>query len=66
GDLICDSPTVTNPIGAVSQLAGAINNPVHAMYGTPRYWSHDGSTATQWMYGWASDVIRDAPRPAHN
>ncbi|MFW0786240.1 cutinase family protein [Gordonia sp. CPCC 206044] len=66
GDLICDSPTVTNPIGAVGQLAGAINNPVHAMYATPRYWSFDGSTATQWMYSWASSVIDDAPRPAHN
>lgn len=66
GDLICDSPTVTNPLGAVRQLAGAINNPVHAMYATPRYWSHDGTTATQWMYGWASDVIAEAPRPKHN
>ncbi|AZG46850.1 cutinase family protein [Gordonia insulae] len=66
GDLICDSPTVTNPLRAASQLAGAINNPVHAMYATPRYWSLDGSTATQWMYGWASDVIDEAPRPKHN
>lgn len=66
GDLICDSPTVANPIGAVGQLAGAINNPVHAMYATPRYWSLDGATATQWMYGWASSVIDKAPKPAHN
>lgn len=66
GDLICDSPTVANPIGAAAQLAGAINNPVHAMYATSRYWSLDGTTATQWMYGWSSGVIDDAPRPAHN
>ncbi|MEE3852234.1 cutinase family protein [Gordonia sp. LSe1-13] len=65
GDLICDSPTVTNPIRAVSQLAGAINNPVHAMYATTDYWSLDGASATQWMYGWADQVIADAPRPAH-
>lgn len=66
GDLICDSPTVNNPVAAVGQLAGAINNPVHAMYATPKYWQHDGSTATQWMYGWATDTIRDAPHPAHS
>ncbi|MFT4043897.1 MAG: cutinase family protein [Gordonia sp. (in: high G+C Gram-positive bacteria)] len=66
GDLICDSPTVTNPIGAVSRLAGAINNPVHAMYATPRYWSIDHITATQWMYRWAHKTIEEAPHPRHN
>ncbi|MFW0789743.1 cutinase family protein [Gordonia sp. CPCC 205333] len=66
GDLICDSPTVTNPLRAVSQLAGAINNPVHAMYATPKYWQSDGSTATQWMYGWSADLITSAPRPKHS
>ena len=66
GDLICDSPRVSNPLRAASQLAGAINNPVHAMYATPRYWSLDGTTATQWMYGWSSSVIDGAPRPAHS
>ncbi|OBA69018.1 cutinase family protein [Gordonia sp. 852002-10350_SCH5691597] len=66
GDLICDSPTVANPVGAVGQLAGAINNPVHAMYATKRYWQLDGISATQWMYGWSNKVIADAPHPAHN
>lgn len=66
GDLICDSPTVANPLGAAAQLAGAINNPVHAMYATTKYWELDGSSATQWMSGWSSGVIDDAPHPAHN
>lgn len=66
GDLICDSPTVANPLRAVSQLAGAINNPVHAMYATSKYWQLDGSTATQWMYGWSADLITSAPHPKHS
>ncbi|GAC70943.1 cutinase family protein [Gordonia soli] len=66
GDLICDSPTVTNPLRAIGQLAGAANNPVHAMYATTRYWELDGQSATQWMYRWADGVIDEAPRPAHN
>ncbi|MGX7696430.1 cutinase family protein [Gordonia polyisoprenivorans] len=66
GDLICDAPTASNPLSAVSQLASAINNPVHAMYATPRYWSLDGATATQWMRGWVNGLIDEAPRPAHN
>lgn len=66
GDLICDAPTVTNPLGAVSELAKSLNNPVHAMYATPKYWSLQGATATQWMYGWVSGLIKTAPRPAHN
>ena len=66
GDLICDAPTATNPIGAVSQLVNALNNPVHAMYATPKYWSiDDGTTATQWLYGWATRTVDAAPRPAH-
>lgn len=66
GDLICDAPTVTNPLGAINQLMGALNNPVHAMYATTKYWSDDGASATEWMYGWASRLLDDAPRPAHN
>ncbi|GAA1482335.1 cutinase family protein [Gordonia sinesedis] len=65
GDLICDSPTIANPLGAANQLIGALNNPVHAMYATPRYWSTNGVTATQWLYGWADKLIADAPRPNH-
>lgn len=65
GDLICDAPTVANPLGAVSQLMNALNNPVHAMYATTRYWQLDGASATQWLYGWATRTIDEAPRPAH-
>ncbi|MFT4199741.1 cutinase family protein [Gordonia sp. (in: high G+C Gram-positive bacteria)] len=65
GDLICDSPTISNPLRAIGQLAGAINNPVHAMYATPKYWQDNGVTATQWMYAWAVRTINDAPHPKH-
>ncbi len=61
GDLICDSPTVLNPLAAVSKLANVANNPIHAMYATPRHWENDGQTATQWMYSWAKGLIDDAP-----
>lgn len=66
GDLICDAPTASNPLTAVSQLMSALNNPVHAMYATPKYWQIDGTTATQWIYGWADKLIENAPRPKHN
>ncbi|UPG68601.1 cutinase family protein [Gordonia hongkongensis] len=66
GDLICDSPTIVNPLAAVSKLANAASNPVHAMYATTRYWENDGQTATQWMYDWSKDLIEDAPQPKHN
>ncbi|MFT3660504.1 MAG: cutinase family protein [Gordonia sp. (in: high G+C Gram-positive bacteria)] len=66
GDLICDSPTAANGLGAVGQLAGAVNNPVHAMYATKRYWSIDGRSATQWMLGWSSRLIEQAPHPKHS
>ncbi|MFT3898690.1 MAG: cutinase family protein [Gordonia sp. (in: high G+C Gram-positive bacteria)] len=65
GDLICDSPTITNPLRAIGQLAGAINNPVHAMYATPRYWEDNGATATQWMFAYAVRTIDAAPHPKH-
>ena len=64
-DLICDSPQVTNPVGAIGEFANAANNPVHAMYATTRYWDDDGHSATQWMYGWSSGLVSDAPRPKH-
>lgn len=65
GDLICDAPTVTDPVKAISQLSGALNSPVHAMYGTTRYWSAGGVSATRWMYGWAVTRIDGAPSPEH-
>ncbi|GAB2658597.1 cutinase family protein [Gordonia jinhuaensis] len=67
GDLICDSPTITNPLTGVQKLMGAINNPIHAMYATPKYWNINGDeTAVQWMRGWARGVIEKAPHPPHN
>ena len=65
GDMICDAPTVTNPLKAISQLSGALNSPVHAMYGTTRYWSSGGASATRWLYGWAVKRIDEAPTPEH-
>ncbi|GED96335.1 cutinase family protein [Gordonia crocea] len=65
GDLICDSPTIRNPLGAVGQLVNASRNPIHAMYATPKYWSLNGATATQWMYAWAVGLINGAPHPEH-
>ncbi|GAC79284.1 Cutinase [Gordonia malaquae] len=58
GDLICDAPTVTNPVKAITDFANAVNNPVHAMYATSKYWSYQGQTATEWMLGWSGDLIR--------
>ncbi|GAA1459521.1 cutinase family protein [Williamsia maris] len=66
GDLICDSPTILNPLDAIGKIAGALNNPVHALYNTTRYWDDDGASATRWMYGWARSTIEKAPRPEHN
>lgn len=66
GDLICDSPTIVNPIEGLSKIAGALNNPVHALYATTRYWVDDGASATRWMFGWARSLVSGAPRPEHN
>ncbi len=65
GDLICDSPTIRNPLRAVGQLVSAASNPVHAMYATPKYWEYNGATATQWMYAWAVGLVNAAPHPKH-
>ncbi len=66
GDLICDSPRITNPFDAVGKLANAAGNPIHAVYATKKYWSDNGASATQWMYGWAARLIDAAPAPKHN
>ena len=66
GDLICDSPRVTNPISSLNKLASAAANPVHAMYATKKYWSANGASATQWLYGWAARLIQGAPHPKHS
>lgn len=65
GDLICDSPTIANPLRAVGQLVNAAHNPIHAMYATPKYWQLNGATATQWMYAWAVRTIDASPHPKH-
>ena len=52
-------------MAAISQLSGALNSPVHAMYGTTRYWSAGGMSATDWLYGWAAKRIDEAPVPEH-
>ncbi|ORM34760.1 cutinase family protein [Williamsia sp. 1135] len=65
GDLICDAPTIANPVEGLTKLMGAINNPVHAMYNTTRYWSDNGEPATVWMTDWARGVIDQAPFPKH-
>lgn len=65
GDLICDAPTIANPVEGLTKLMGAINNPVHAMYNTTRYWSDNGQPATTWMTDWARGVIDEAPFPKH-
>jgi hypothetical protein len=66
GDLICDAPTIGNLFDAANKLLAAINNPVHAMYGTTKYWQLNGQTATQWMTEWAERTVAAAPHPAHN
>ncbi|WP_020106522.1 cutinase family protein [Nocardia sp. 348MFTsu5.1] len=65
GDLICDAPTIANPIAAINKLMSAINNPVHAMYNTTVHWSDNGQPATVWMTDWARGVIDEAPFPKH-
>ncbi|GAC58028.1 hypothetical protein GOHSU_29_00110 [Gordonia hirsuta DSM 44140 = NBRC 16056] len=66
GDLICDSPRVSDPFSAIGKLANAANNPVHAKYATSRYWAQNGATATQWMFAWAKRLITEAPHPKHD
>ncbi len=58
GDLICDAPTATNPLKAIGDLANSVNNPIHAMYATSKYWKYQGKTATEWMVDWSGDLIR--------
>lgn len=66
GDLICDSPRITNPLDAVGKLANAAGNPIHAMYATSTHWLDDGASATRWMFGWAARLIAAAPAPKHS
>ncbi|MDL9937648.1 cutinase family protein [Gordonia sp. ABSL1-1] len=65
GDLICDAPSVTNPLAALAKLSNAAANPIHALYATTSHWEYEGASATQWMYGWARAVIDGAEQPEH-
>ncbi|MFT3716392.1 MAG: cutinase family protein [Gordonia sp. (in: high G+C Gram-positive bacteria)] len=65
GDLICDSPQFTNPLGAIGEFANAAQNPIHAMYATPKYWDDNGATATMWMLGWSKQLVTNSPHPKH-
>lgn len=64
-DGICDAPLLTDILGAIHRLFhDYIQNPVHAMYHTYTV-DENGTTTTQWLTGWASDLINEAPEPAH-
>ena len=69
GDLICSAPqdafNITNLPSTLDMLAGGAGQPIHAMYGTPQFWSLNGQSATVWMRDWAAKLIQDAPRPKH-
>jgi len=69
GDLICASPQeafdITNLPRTLDGLAGGAGQPVHALYGTPQFWSLDGQTATEWARNWAENLIENAPHPKH-
>ena len=69
GDLICAAPqgafSITNLPRTLEVLAGGAGQPVHALYGTPEFWSLDGRTATVWTLDWARGVIDNAPHPRH-
>nr|WP_271210382.1 cutinase family protein [Rhodococcus wratislaviensis]GLK35606.1 cutinase [Rhodococcus wratislaviensis] len=68
-DGICDAPAQalkpSNWIGSGLRLLEYNNNPVHALYNS--YVVDDsGTTATQWIAGWAAEKIEAAPTPAHS
>lgn len=60
GDLICDAPSVVNPLEAANKLLAASNNPVHGAYATTTYWQLNGKPATQWLVTWAEARIDEA------
>ncbi len=69
GDLICAAPegafSITNLPRTLETLAGGAGQPVHALYGTPQFWSLDGQPATDWTANWARGLIENAPHPKH-
>ena len=69
GDLICSAPSeafnIANLPATLGVLANGASGPVHAMYGTPKFWSFDGQTATGWTLEWARNLLENAPHPPH-
>ncbi|WP_200171138.1 cutinase family protein [Tomitella cavernea] len=67
GDLICDAPAnlAGDLIGTLTKLGTAVSAPVHALYGSNPILP-GGRTATQYLTGWAEDLIEGAPHPAHD
>ncbi len=69
GDLICSAPqeafSIANLPSTLNQLAGGAGQPVHALYGTPQFWSMDGQSATEWTLNWVHNLIKNAPHPKH-
>jgi hypothetical protein len=69
GDLICSAPSEAFNIANLPATLGVLVNgaagPVHALYGTPQFWSLDGQTATDWTLNWTRSVIDNAPHPPH-
>ena len=69
GDLICAAPEeafdVRNLPRTLDVLIGGAGQPVHALYGTPQFWSVDGLSSNQWTLNWARGLIEAAPQPKH-
>ncbi|WP_305093409.1 cutinase family protein [Prescottella sp. R16] len=67
-DGICDAPVealkLGNWLSSAARLAEYHNNPVHAQYNSFVV-DENGTTATQWITNWASELIDTAPKPAH-
>lgn len=65
-DSICDAPAdALNPanwLSALPRVLEYVNNPIHAMYNTYVV-DEAGTTATQWVSGWATGLIESAPVP---
>lgn len=68
-DGICNAPA--EPFNAarltqnIQTLAGMFGNPSHAQYASYAV-DGNGTTATEWLTGWASGLINSAPTPKHD
>lgn len=65
-DSICDAPPAalnpSNWMTAAPRVLEYVNNPIHALYNTYVV-DENGTTATQWIAGWAAEKIDSAPHP---